>query len=102
MAQQTISVDEFYQQVRESYTLKELQDRAKGPCGTVNGRSDTQEQCDKYKIKACVVSYMNIPGLMCINPIKWAPTTYYISDTMWTADDEEKTMPFRVFLGEKD
>jgi hypothetical protein len=92
---QTIDIDDYFKDCASSITLDML---TKNP---VTG-SITPHECSKYKIRACVVSYMNMHDCMCINPISWANTSYYISDTMYSDDDHEKNMPFRVFVGIKD
>ena len=92
---QTIDIDDYFKECASSITLDML---AKN---SVKGNI-TPDECDKHKIDACVVSYMNTPDVLCINPISWAHTRYYISDVMYSKDDIDKITPFKVFLGVED
>lgn len=90
-----IDIDEYFKEFQSTVTLDMLKKNQR--IGSI-----TPGECDKHEIKACVVTYMNIPDVFCVNPISWANTEYYISDKMYANDDKEQTIPFKVFLGIKD
>lgn len=90
----TISISDYFKECADSFDLDALK---RAP---IMG-SITPEQLSKYDIKACIVTYKNIDAVT-VNPASWAHTEYYISDTMYKEDDTDKSMPFKVFVGEKD
>jgi hypothetical protein len=98
MEPKTITIDEYAKMCASQMSVKKL---AENKCT----QSDiTSQQCDKYDISSCVVVYLNgaAKNIICINPIFWASTNYYISDTMYANDDTEKKYPFKVFVGDED
>lgn len=90
-----IDINEYFNDIQSDVTIDMLKKNQQ--IGSI-----TPVECDKHDIKACVVTYMNIPYVFCVNPISWANTQYYISDKMYANDDKEQTNPFKVFLGIKD
>ncbi len=89
--EQTITISEYFEQVRDSISKEFLQN---GLARAAQGI--TSQQVREHGIDACVVTYLD-NDLMCVNPVAWAHTEYYISD-VFTKDD----IRFKVFVGERD
>ena len=90
---------EFFENIAEDITVADLQDAA--------GRGSweiSNEQCAKYNIKVCVLTYMvqgETDGVLMLNPAHWAALDYYISDTFYAKDDMDKEWPYKIFLGDE-
>ena len=96
-----ISIDEYFKEVADSFSFEEIKN-AKVIIGS--SHNTTNEQCNKYNIKVCLVTYLKgaASGIVTMNPVVWAPTDYYISDDFYHKDDKNKDIPYRVFVGEID
>ena len=94
-----MKLTEFFESCAEDITVADLRDAAgRGPWQISN------EQCAKYNIKVCVLTYMvqgETDGVLMLNPAHWAALEYYISDVFYAKDDTEKEWPFKVFLGDE-
>ncbi|MHA2083719.1 MAG: hypothetical protein ACXABD_08185 [Candidatus Thorarchaeota archaeon] len=88
---QTITISEYFEQIRGSVSKDFLQN---GLARAAQGI--TSQQLKEHGIDACVVTYLD-NDLMCVNPVSWGHTEYYISD-VFTKDD----IRFKVFVGESD
>ncbi len=89
--EQTITISEYFEQVRDSISKEFLQN---GLARAAQGI--TSQQLKEHGVDACVVTYLD-NDLMCVNPVSWAHTEYYISD-VFTKDD----IRYKVFVGERD
>ena len=90
-AKKTITMSEYFDQIQESVSEDFLQ---KGISRTPQGV--TCNQLAEHGIDACVVTYLD-NDLMCVNPVSWARTDYYISDVFTKGE-----IKFKVFLGNSD
>ena len=94
-------MEEYFQIVAKSVSFESIKNakiREDSP-GDI-----TCEQCKKYNIKACIVTYLHgaAQGIITVNPIFWSRTDYCISNEMFSEEDIEKCYPFRVFVGKVD
>ena len=87
----TITMSEYFDQIQESVSEDFLQ---KGISRAPQGI--TCQQLTEHGIDACVVTYLD-NDLMCVNPVSWAHTDYYISDVFTKGE-----IKFKVFVGESD
>ena len=94
-----ITMQEYFNEVGESFSLDEIKDSESRLAEGI-----TNEQATKYNIKGCLVTYLEgaAAGIITLNPVCWANTDYYISDTMYKEDDVNKEWPYRVFVGKID
>lgn len=90
-AKETITISEYFEQIQDSVSEDFLQN---GISRTPQGI--TCKQLTEHGIDACVVTYLD-NDLMCVNPVSWANTDYYISDVFTKGE-----IKFKVFVGESD
>ena len=90
---QTITIDEYFKMCADSIDGDFLK---KGIERSIQENSDTDIELKKHNIQACVVTYLDNDTL-CINPVSWAHTSWYISD-----EYEKDGITFKVFVGQSD
>ena len=93
----SISMSEYFTACAKHFTLDDIK-------SAQQRGNQTKDQCDKYNINACIVTYLNgaAKGYLTLNPVFWARTNYSVSETFYKPDDIKKEFPYKVFVGEID